>query len=115
MLLIIRGWIWKNFIEPHPPLARAGKKLAIFFKALSAPEDTTIRVKRLWGVILERVLIPFLVSGLFLMIIFAILVFTGGNEGAEFDGLHLLFFIPGFAIVSTYIVRQRWKEEVRRR
>lgn len=76
--------------------------------------DSTDR-KPFWGIVLERIFMPFAVCGLFLIIVFAILAFTGGYEYVSSNAYYLPLFIPGFAIVSTYIVWQRWKEEVRRR
>lgn len=112
----LRKEIKKKFIDPYPPLARMQRKLSLLFHFLDSPGPGYIWVKRPWKVVAERIFIPFWVSAAFLLLVVAFMRFVDLDEREMLqNGYQMVLFLPGCTITSTYVVCQRWKEEMPKR
>lgn len=112
-----REEIRKRLIDPYPPLSWIRNKLIPIFAIFNSPASGYLWVKRPWKIVVERAFIPFAVFFTYLLIVAAMMRFVDPDELAEMQSeeYQLIFFLPGYIITSTYIVWQRWKEEVQRR
>lgn len=99
-------------------LVKFGQTLTLLADALRETDpQSSGRLKPLWGVLLERIVLPIAYTFLFLMLILVMsfIKIASGGPSIHHNPFHLFLFLPAFTLSSTFLVWQRWKNEVPRR